>query len=668
VRHRFGFADDDLDRLRDWVPAAGIRWGLDGDHRGGWDLPGVDHGTWRAGLDRLLLGVAMAGDVDGGADGVGDVLPLDDVDSAGIDLAGRFAELVDRVAAACDLMAGRHPVEGWTDALRDVVDGLTATGPRDAWQRAQLETELAAVAADAAGSGVEIGLADLRMLLGPVLAGRPTRAGFRTGALTVCTLVPMRSVPHRVICLLGLDDGTFPRRTVRDGDHVLARDPWIGERDPRSEDRQLLLDAVCAAEDRLVITYTGADERTGSVVPPAVPLGELLDAIDRTARAPDGRRVRDVVTVRHPLQPFDARNFTAGRLGRPGPFSFDRLSLDGAVAALSPATAPPPFLPVPLPAGPAVDVELHDLHHLLRHPARGFLRQRLQVAGSFRPDDPEDALAVSFTRLQEWAAGERLLAQRLRGLDPAACRDVERRRELLPPGPLGDAVLQEVSTVVDRLVAAADPEWTVGATSEDVDVVLPDGTRLTGTVGGIRGDRLLAVSYSRFPPRQRLETWVDLVALSAARPEVPWRAVLVHRAETGDGVQRVVLGPLPADEVAAALWELVTLHRVGLRAPLPLPLKAGAAYAGERGRGSDVGQSRAKAAEEWAGRYRRRGERVHPEHALVHGPDAPLDVLLAHRPEPDEQGDGWPPDEPDRFGVLARRLWARVIQAERRQP
>ena len=132
---------------------------------------------------------------------------------------------------------------------------------------------------------IPLRLSDIRTLLGDHLAGRPTRVNFRTGTLTVCTMVPMRSVPHRVVCLVGLDDGAFPRLGLVDGDDVLARRPMTGERDIRSEDRQLLLDAICAAAEKLVITYTGANEHTGAPRPPAVPLMEVLDALDSTTTA-----------------------------------------------------------------------------------------------------------------------------------------------------------------------------------------------------------------------------------------------------------------------------------------------------------------------------------------------------------------------------------------------
>src|SRR5580698_9676778 len=126
------------------------------------------------------------------------------------------------------------------------------------------------------------------------LRGKPTRANFCTGHLTVCTLVPMRSIPHRVVCLLGLDDGSFPRHIERDGDDLTAQDPRVGDRDVRSEDRQLLLDALLSAREHLVITYSGRDERSNLHRPPAVPVGELLDVIDHTARA-TATRARETV-------------------------------------------------------------------------------------------------------------------------------------------------------------------------------------------------------------------------------------------------------------------------------------------------------------------------------------------------------------------------------------
>ena len=199
-------------------------------------------------------------------------------------------------------------------ALSTGITSLTAVPDADLWQSSQVEREFNDVLAKAGPhADTLMRLPDIKALLDRHLAGRPTRANFRTGTLTVCTMVPMRSVPHRVVCLVGLDDGVFPRLGVVDGDDALARDPMTGERDIRSEDRQLLLDAIGAATEKLVITYTGANEYSGQRKPPAVPLVELLDTLDVTTP----EKVRDRVLVEHPLQPFDVRNVTPGALGMP---------------------------------------------------------------------------------------------------------------------------------------------------------------------------------------------------------------------------------------------------------------------------------------------------------------------------------------------------------------
>ena len=171
------------------------------------------------------------------------VLPLDDVESGAIDLAGRFAEFVDRLQAAARFASPKpKPIAAWAEALADAADSLTATTDRDAWQHAELQRLLEETVATATSTADErrrrSRSLNCKRSSPTVCAGRPTRANFRTGHLTICTLVPMRSVPHRVVCLLGLDDGVFPRKSFRDGDDLMLDDPHVGDRDPRSEDRQ----------------------------------------------------------------------------------------------------------------------------------------------------------------------------------------------------------------------------------------------------------------------------------------------------------------------------------------------------------------------------------------------------------------------------------------------
>src|SRR3954452_7656861 len=389
VRRRFGFDDEDVARLEEWVRSSGVRWGLDGEHRAPFKLAGLPSGTWRAGLDRLLLGVTMTEDEQRLFTGV---LPLDDVDSGAIDLAGRFAEFVARLQGVVEELNGTRSVSGWGEAIAEAAEALTATPPRDAWQANELHRLLGDVQSEAEGQAIELGLSEVRALLADRLKGRPTRATFRTGHLTVCTLVPMRSVPHRVVCLLGLDDGVFPRKAPRDGDDLMLDDPHLGEHDARSEDRQLLLDALMAATDRLIVTYTGNDERSNLSQPPAVPIGELLEVTGRD------------VLLQHPLQPFDPRNFTRGALVAERSWSFDRVTLEGARSLVAERRPPRPFLEAPLPPRPPGPLELADLVRFVEHPVRAFLRQRLGISVGDYSDEVGGAPAVGLEELLRWGA------------------------------------------------------------------------------------------------------------------------------------------------------------------------------------------------------------------------------------------------------------------------
>ena len=647
VRRRFRLTDDDLARITRWVGEAGIRWGLDAEQRAGFLMQRFAHNTWRAGLDRILLGVAMSGD---GHAHLGRGLPLDDVGSGDIDLAGRLAELLNRLETCLRGLAAADGIAEWMAVLREGVRSLTEVDPDDAWQLPQLERELAS-ATDSAQTGAETGgvngiglrLADIRALLESRLGGRPTRANFRTGTITVCTMVPMRSVPHRVVCLVGLDDGVFPRTGSVDGDDVLARRPLTGERDPRSEDRQLLLDAVLAAGETLVVTYTGANEHSGAERPPAVPLGEILDALDRTTAAP----VRERVLLEHPLQPHDPRNLEPGAMGGSEPFSFDASALAGALAAAGERTARAAFLPKPLPAAPSADVSLEELKRFLAHPVRTFLRDRLEVASPLEAEEVADAIPIDLAGLEKWEVGDRLLREVTAGQDPTAVLVAEQLRGTLPPGALGTKALTVIASEAQALVTRTADLRLGEPRSIDVDVDLGGGRRLTGTVTGVHGSKVVSLGFGRLKAKQRLHSWVDLLALSAAYPDEHWTAHAVgkHRA----GPVRALAGPL---DHRAVDWlrTLVELRDEGLRRPLPLPVSAGCAWAEARVRelaGQDVSPAEA-AGREWTtdpnNAYGITGEDADAHHVRVWGDRAPVGRLLD-----------------DGLGELAWRVWEPLV-------
>jgi exodeoxyribonuclease V gamma subunit len=676
VRRRFRFDDDDLALVRAWVAQAGINWGLDPQQRGDYKLGGVEGGTWEAGLRRLLLSVAFA---DDGHSLFNGVVPTDGVPSGAIDLAGRFTEYVERLGVALRSLGGSRAVTEWALALADAADSLTATRDDDAWQRGQLDSILAEVleSAPTAGSFAELALPDLRALLGHRLEGRPTRANFRTGHLTVCALTPMRSVPHRLVCLLGLDDGAFPRRGRHNGDDLLLSDPQPGDRDARAEDRQLLLDAVLAANEAIIITYAGHDERTNAARPPAVPVGELLDAINETARCADvvpnplvdaevggfhgqpdvdsgtgvfAPRASDAVVVNHPLQPFDPLNFSPGQGPSPagdGPWSFDRTALAGARALTGHRHAPPPFLEQPLPPadGDGV-VTLDELTAFVQRPARAFLRQRLGVTLLAPRDEISDVLPIDLDGLQRWGVGQRLLESRLDGRDPTAAALAEYARGTLPPGLLGEAVLNPIAKSAKSLAAEALKYAGVSEPrSLETNLVFDDGTRLIGTVSGVYGNLTLTVSYSRLDARQRIAAWVRFLALNAAHPELPFEAVTIGRAlrrPSGEGdrnapqganVVRIrQLGGDAATREATAreqLQRVLKLRADGLCEPLSLPCLSAEAYVVASRQSKDPA---AAASAVWTSSFGISREDKEPEHQYLWNGELDLDALAAMAP------------------------------------
>ena len=644
VARRFSFTTDDLDRLAQLVAASGVRWGLDMAARKPYGLDHLGQNTWAAGLDRLLLGVTMD---EEGNHFIGTALPLDEVDSSDVELVGRLAEFVDRLGTALTAFADDHSMPRWVELAKETIEALTATSTADGWQTGQAFRVLTALAGSEAAEQAVLTRAELQALLADGLGGRAGRANFRTGTLTVCTMYPMRSVPHRVVCLLGMDDLAFPRRTRSDGDDVLAGDPWVGDRDRRTEDRQLLLDAIMSATEHLLVLYSGADPRTGAQRPPAVPIGELLDAVDQTVRTADGSLPRTAVLRRHPLQPFDAGNFA---VGGQAPFSFDAAALRGARAAAGERTEGTAIYPRdPLPGhadrGP---VAIADLVRFFQHPVKALLRDRGGLPTWDERDPITDELPVTLDGLEGWGVGDRMLTQLLQGADPERLAGAEWRRGSLPPRALGARALELVQRQANEVAERARP-WMVGE-PDSRDLALEIGDRLlTGTVGPLYGQTVLSVSYSSLAAKHRLTAFIRLLALTAAHPGLEWQAVTIGRRGTS------VLGPVDPGWAALVLHDQLDLYDTGLREPLPFAPRTSLEYARLRFRDLQVTPGASSAEKDW-------GWDRDAAYERFFGVGVTLSDLAAIASRPEEERGTLA--EASRFGTLARRVFQPLLTVE----
>jgi len=278
VRRRFGIAEDDLDQVRLWIQNAAIRWGRDGSHRARLGLPAFEEYTWAHGCSRLLLGYAMA---DGVGTPVHGLLPCEGIEGTATALLGRWLDFVQQMFAALDDLAIHRTLEGWVVTLNQVLDVLFLPDAHEERAVGGIREVLAALRQQQRVSEfdqpVSLGVI-LERLVPKLEEDLPGRA-LLSGAVAFCGLNPMRGIPFKVICMLGMQDGAFPRNPAPPSFDLLAQQPQVGDESRRDDDRYLFLEALLSARDCFYLSYVGQSVRDNTRRPPSVVVSELLDLI-----------------------------------------------------------------------------------------------------------------------------------------------------------------------------------------------------------------------------------------------------------------------------------------------------------------------------------------------------------------------------------------------------
>lgn len=609
---------DDIHQCRIWVSDTNIRWGVDAERRvkqGGADT--FEH-TWRYGLDRLLLGFAFPCD-----DLLGEVLPYPYIEGSQAQVLGRFLQWLEPLFNLADWGRQQQSITIWAERVRELFKQVL--GDTDNLQLVLQALEgLTQQSVNDAKFERPIGWRIVREALRNSLEQRNQAEGFMGRGITFCALMPMRSVPFKLVALLGMQDKAFPRvDTYLSFDRLAHDKKQRGDRSRREEDRYLFLESVLSARSRLYISYVGQSIHDNNEIMPSILVTELLDYIEkRFAIEPKA------LITKHPLQPFSTRYFSEEHL-----FTY---SAHYAEAYKARHQAPQPFVkfwqakPLPPLHDDDKQIRLETLVSYYRQPARDFLSKRLNLKLRERTIELPEREPFKLENYADQAIAEQLLAQHLNNQkEPTLLRKRLRAEGKLPHGKPGDLLYEQqverTEQFYNNLSTECSIEW---LTPHPIDFKI-DAFQLHGSIGELTERGRLVFNLGKMNAWQWVDIWLKHLALNHCTNS-PTKTTLVYTSDKVFTLQAL-------DEDTQALLEcFINTYWQGMCEPLPCFPKAGLALA------EDKNHDLKKAISAWEGSEYSSSEAEKPENALLYRGLNPIE------------------DDP-RFVDLAKQFWLPFI-------
>ncbi len=615
VRSRFDLVDEDIHLIRQWISETRICWGADAAAKSRLALPPTEANTWQAGLDRLLMGYALSTE-----DGLlfKGILPAGGAEGADAEVLGHLERFIATLAQWQTRLSPSRDLLEWSSHLMQLIDDFlkpVAPDDRNILLLRRLIADMAeqVTAAEASEAvGIEVVAAVLKRHLEEEISG----GGFISGGITFGALLPMRSIPAKVICLVGLNQDTFPREDRPMGFDLMAANPRIGDRSRRNDDKYLFLEALISARRYFYLSYCGHDRQDNTALPPSVLVSELIDYLV------DGYPVTEEnLLTRHRLQAFSPAYFTPEdrRL-----FTYSRQAHDAAVSLVMARQHPTEtgrFLAAPLPEWDAgfQTVALKTLTQAVVHPCRFLLEQRLQVQlNDYRlPEDDREHFTMD--PLDHFTIGQTLLQELLAGpLAPEIFEKLKATGRL----PHGDPGRLRFTTLCDEAKELADTVKTLHGNilpvAVPVDIQIPPYT-ITGVLENIFPSGQLCYRFSNTKGMDLVGAWLRHLVWCRIHDETEKNVTTVINRDGQRRFRRV-------DNPDAHLAQLLSVYYRAGHEPLPLFPRSSWVYAVRRFEKADPADKALDHVRSlWDQSFQRPGEAEDPYVQYCYGDTEPLD-------------------------------------------
>jgi exodeoxyribonuclease V gamma subunit len=620
VHAKFGLTVSDLDVIVRWVRDVAIRWGADEQDRLQWSSNAFRENTWRGGLDRLLLGYAMPGQ---GEKLFGGILPYDHIEGSEAAVLGSLMEFVEQLLQGVASLKVPRTLDQWSEHLTNILSSFflpSEDSKRELHSVRQVIGELGNIR-EVSGFSEPVHIRIIKWYLDKYLEREGFGHGFITGGVTFCSMLPMRSIPSRVICLMGMDVNSYPRQTKSPDFDLIARHPRPGDRSARNDDRYLFLESIISAREKLYISYTGQDCRDNSTIPPSVLVSELMDYLDRAFNLSHGDGPESLV-IKHRLQPFSPAYFKGDRKL----FTYSDGRLKEARCILNEKTRPPLLIPTVLspPEEELRTVNIDQLCRFFANPARFLLDKRFGIVLEEKTSLLEETENFQLSGLEKYSLEQSLVESSLAGREPTDLFPSMKASGKLPHGTPGESAFRSMNRGVEAFARELGP-YLLREQLEPLDIDLHfSGFAITGRIQSIFPERMVRYRYANLKAKDHLSLWIHHLVLNAVRkPGYPRKSII---AGLNFG-KWYVLEYAPVEDSMEILDQLIEGYWNGLIKPLHFFPETSFKYAQlVLQKGKPPQEALARAESNWSGSDYNRGESEEPHFDLCFRYGNPIDA------------------------------------------
>jgi exodeoxyribonuclease V gamma subunit len=562
VMEKFRLDAEDVLQVERFVEQANILWGRNASHRKDLGLPGYDENTWEFGLKRLFMGMAMPTHHRMPVKGV---MPCPVAEGEPLEILGKLAQFCHRLFRGIERLNRDRTVAQWCRILLEWARNLLFDDNRVSEDMVFLCRTLDDIRQEAAEAGFDhpISFETMAAVIEQHLDLSVSQGSFWSGKITFCNIMPMRSIPYKIVVMMGMDEASFPRQVFGAGFDLMKKYPQRGDKNERLEDRYLFLETLLSARQQVIITYTGQDIQDNTPIPCSGPVSELMDVMADSFAFPDGYAFH----IQHRLHPFDPAYFKPD-----SPlFSYSSDNCRIATSLCRPFVPPRPFFDAAAGRGgkePEPQVGMEDVIRFFYNPCAWTLKERMNLVFARDPEEVKVREPFALSGLDRYALGTRLLEEEQQG-DAEQRFVVHEAEGVLPYGRRGRQVFDQVQGLAAPIAELSHPYLSTDVLEPVSAGFRVSKVRLSVFFNDLRPDGLTRVFFGRINGRRLLSAWIQHLCLNiAAAPSCPKKSRLIGQDPSGKTQAAMVEFPVLDDTALSLLEPLINMFLKGMEIPV----------------------------------------------------------------------------------------------------